>query len=529
MKKLICVSATAAVLLSCWVASAPAANIIVVTQDADWDRDGAPDDQELIDWLVAEGHSVDVRRNYWDHLDSQRSAELNAADLIIVSRLIDSSVYDYGSAATRWNSVQTPLLLLNACFTRPGHWNWVNSAAVTDDTRDSYLEAVDPDHPVFRGVSLRRQQQMRGVPENVDNVVEIIDSTVGTGITSFVGTTDMGNGRLIAKPTGSVLGWIAEWDAGVEFYQGAGQFAGGKRMLFCAGAQQVGSSRAGEFNLAPAGRKMLRNAIAHLLGGANIIVVTDNADSNADGLRDDHDLEAFLVSEGHFVDVRPDYWHDLNPARMAELEAADLIIVSRTADSLYCNDGDEPTRWNSLPVPLLQMSAYFARNLRWMWVNSEVAIPNTALIYVEVVERDHPVFRNVPLISLNPGDPTSPANAVRMIDPNIGSGITPVCGISQMGNGRLIAKAVGWDMGWIAEWDAGVEFYPGAGQYAGAQRLLFCAGAKEIQVVDPVTGELTATAQGALNLTPEGLQMFRNAITYLLSLNPAPSTSGVRR
>ena len=131
-------------------------------------------------------------------------------------------------------------------------------------------------------------------------------------------------------------------------------------MLFCAGTQEVGDSREGEFNLTAAGRQMLRNAIAHLLGGANIIVVTDAADSDRNGLRDDHDLETFLVSEGHFVDVRPDYWHDLNPAKMAELEAADLIIVSRTADSAYCNDGDEPTQWNSLPVPLLQMSAVLA-------------------------------------------------------------------------------------------------------------------------------------------------------------------------
>ena len=130
-------------------------------------------------------------------------------------------------------------------------------------------------------------------------------------------------------------------------------------------------------------------------------------------------------------------------------------------------------------------------------MNSEVAIPNTTLIYVEVVDQDHPIFQNVPLVALNPGDPTSPANAVRLIDPNIGSGITPLCGTSQMGNGRLIAKAVGWDMGWIAEWDAGVEFYPGAGQYAAAKRLLFCAGAKEIQVFDPVTQQLKATSPQA--------------------------------
>jgi hypothetical protein len=71
-------------------------------------------------------------------------------------------------------------------------------------------------------------------------------------------------------------------------------------------------------------------------------------------------------------------------------------------------------------------------------------------------------------------------------------------------------------MGWIAEWDAGVEFYEGAGQYAGGKRMLFCAGTQEIQFVDPETQEVITTAQGELNLTAEGLQMFRNAIDYLL-------------
>lgn len=508
MKRLVFAGVTV-ILSLCWVSVAPAANILVVAEDFDRDLDGLPDDQSFIDWLVAEGHSVDLRRGVWRWLDSDRIAELNAADLIIVSRLTDSSLYSSGSAPTQWNSVKTPLLLLNAYFTRPSRWGWVNSEAVTNSTTDSYAEAVDPKHPLFRGVPLT------SLDPAGSQVVRIVDLFVGTGITSFLGTVNVGYGRLLAQPTGSGMGWIAEWDAGREFYYGSGQFAGGKRMLFCAGTQEVGSSREGEFNLTPEGRKMLRNAIAYLLGGANLIVVTDEADTDRDGLRDDHDLESFLVSEGHFVDVRPDYWHELDPDKIAELKAADLIIVSRTADSAYYDDGDEIAQWNSLPVPLLQLSAFFTRNLRWNWVATDWATIDTALVYLEVVEGNHPIFQNVPLVSLNPGDPMSPANAVSMIDPDIGSGITPLCGIAQMGNGRLIGKAVGLNLGWIAEWEAGVEFYPDAGQYAGARRLLFCAGAKEIQSVDPVTGELRSTPQGALNLTPEGRQMLRNAIAYL--------------
>jgi hypothetical protein len=505
----------AAALLWCGVTAAPAANIIVVAENIDTNLDRIPDDQGLIDWLVAEGHAVDVRRNTWDQLDATRLAELNAADLIIVSRLTDSSLYAQGNEATQWNSVKTPLLSLSAYFARNTRWRWVNVPTATDNTPDIYVEAVDPNHPIFRNVPL-----MASASPGQGGIVPIVDPAVGTGITSFLATTDLGKGRLIARAAGTGWVWIAEWEAGVEFYPGAGQFAGGKRLLFCAGTQEVGDTCKGEFNLRPEGRQMLRNAINYLLRPAKIIVVTDGRDWNQDGLRDDHNLEEFLVSEGYLVDVRPYYWRELDPGKIAELKAADLILVSRTADSQYYDDGDEPTQWNSLPVPLLQMSAYFARNTRWEWVNSDLTTNNTALVSLEAVELDHPIFQDVPLLALDRGAQRSPLHVVPVIDLDIGSGITSFPGTASVGHGRLLARPAGFALGWIVEWDAGVEFYEGAGQYAGARRLLFCAGTQEIQVVDPVTKQMMTTTQGELNLTPEGRQMFHNAIAYLLARGP---------
>lgn len=79
-------------------------------------------------------------------------------------------------------------------------------------------------------------------------------------------------------------------------------------------------------------------------------------------------------------------------------------------------------------------------------------------------------------------------------------------------------------MGWIAEWDPGVEFFEGAGQYTGGRRMLFCSGTQEIEYFDPVTQQLMTTAFGELNLTSEGLQMFRNAIAYLLRPEREPES-----
>ncbi|TKJ38651.1 MAG: hypothetical protein CEE38_02815 [Planctomycetes bacterium B3_Pla] len=497
-----------------------AAEIIVITENVDVDLDRVEDDQELIDWLIAEGHSVDVRRNNWMILNAQKIADLNAADLIIVSRLTNSGIYDYGNEPTQWNSVKTPLLLMNAYFARNNRWSWVDSRTVTNDTPDIFAEAVDPNHPVFRGITLMALDETD--PNDPANIVHVIDPLVGTGITSFIDTTDMGNGRLIAKTLWLNMAWIAEWDSGVEFYEGAGQFAGGKRMLFCAGTQEIGDTPQGEFNLTAKGRQMLRKAISYLLGGANIILVTQDKDLNEDGIRDDHNLETFLLSEGHFVDVRPYYWRELDPDKIAKLDAADLVIFSRLTNSAFYDDGDEPTLWNSLTTPLLQMNAYFARRNRWEWVISNTATNDTASVYLEAVEPDHPIFRHVPLIALDPENPDDSVNFVPMIDPNVASGITSFIDTTNMGYGRLIAKPLTFEMGWIAEWDVGVEFFEGAGQYAGGRRMLFCAGTQEIQFVDPETQKVMTTAYGELNLTAEGLQIFRNAIAYLLLPEPGP-------
>jgi hypothetical protein len=505
-----------AVLLWCGVTTASAANIVVVTENIGRNLDGVADDRGLIDWLATEGHSVDLWQKPWGAADSHELARLQLADLVIVSPLAEGGLYRQGGEMAQWNSIKAPLLLFDARLAGSMGWNWVNSEAVSNATRDSYVEALDAGHPIFRGVCLTVFDESD--PNSGGQPVPVLDPSVGSGVTALLGTTEVGNGRLIARTVGGSLGWIAEWDAGVEFYPGAGQFAGGKRLLFCAGTQDVNEAVQGEFNLTSVGRQMLRNAIGYLLGRANIILVTEDSDRDGDGLRDDHDLEKFLVSEGYFVDVRPCRWRNLDPDKIAELEAADLILFSRTAESDWYSDANEPPRWNALPVPLLQMNAYFARSNQWNWVASDLTADDTALVSLEAIEPSHPIFRNVRWTA-----PGNPFQTVPAIDLTVGSGITSFSGATGMGNGRLLAKPVGFDLGWIAEWDAGVEFYDGAGQYAGAKRLLFCAGTKEIQVVvDPATEETRTTAQGELNLTPEGRQMFRNAIAYLLSSGPGP-------
>jgi hypothetical protein len=75
----------------------------------------------------------------------------------------------------------------------------------------------------------------------------------------------LGNGDMVAKAAGQDWTLIAEWQAGVEFYAGSGQIAGGHRLLFCAGTYAITGGFGGAYNLSEQGRKMFVNAIDYML------------------------------------------------------------------------------------------------------------------------------------------------------------------------------------------------------------------------------------------------------------------------
>ncbi len=244
------------------------------------------------------------------------------------------------------------------------------------------------------------------------------------------------------------------------------------------------------------------------LQAANIVWVSEAVDVDADGVQDDQGGIDWLLTEGYNVDVQLDNWKTLDDDKIAALNAADLVIISRSSNSGNYIDGDEPTQWNSVTTPMIQMSAYLVRNNRWKWMDSGTATNNTTDSVMEVLDASHPIFAGVTLGSADPNDPNAPANLVQAIDPNVGAGITSFIDTLDPGNGTLLATAPGADMAWIAEWDRGVEFYAGAGQIAGGPRMFFAGG----------TQEVGATPQGAWSFTAEGMLMFRNAVEYMISI-----------
>jgi len=129
-----------------------AANIIWVTKTQDHDFDGIQDDLAWIDWLAAEGHTVDVRMDYWTELNPNKVDELNATDLVIMSRSTSSGDHDDGDEPVLWNSVTSPMIVMNAYLTRTTRWLWMNTTST--ENADAILLALDTSHPVFDGVTL---------------------------------------------------------------------------------------------------------------------------------------------------------------------------------------------------------------------------------------------------------------------------------------------------------------------------------------------------------------------------------------
>jgi len=210
-------------------------------------------DHGWIELLEADGHTV-IADTAIDHmtLDAAKLATLENADLIIVSRTSNSGNYDDGDEITQWNSIETPLILMNAYLTRSSRWQWINSTAINEYQAETMLSVVEASHQVFTGV----------IPAN--GQIDMIDGSVNTGQVTFINTSDVGNGTLIAQRTDDNSVWIAEWEAGVSYYSGTTQVPAEKRMLFTAGGSAAQES--GTLNLTEDGQRMFINAVRYMLG-----------------------------------------------------------------------------------------------------------------------------------------------------------------------------------------------------------------------------------------------------------------------
>jgi len=251
-----------------------------------------------------------------------------------------------------------------------------------------------------------------------------------------------------------------------------------------------------------------------LLGGAvleagtgNIIWVrrsdTANLERQADQVWINH-----LTSLGY--NVTDGGYETLTDGNLAELNAADLIILGRGSDSGAYDDAvtiggnpvEEEIAWNSLvTAPLLCMTPYSTRTSRWSWLNTNSTVgvdlnPHTLTALVPA----HPAFAGITLDGNNQMNVTIP-DSVYQIEFN------PV--IPDAGNGTIVALGTNGQIQ-VAEWAAGTAFINGS--TAGGRRMLLNLS------IDLNAGVLTNFMDG---LTPESIQMFDNIIADMVVPEPA--------
>jgi hypothetical protein len=224
-----------------------------------------PGDKGFVDLLRGAGYQVDYAPgtlvgtgwvSYWETLDPNKLAVLDAADLVIIARGCNSAGMATDAAEkAAWCNVKTPLMLMSSYIAASNRWEWINTT--NQSARESYylIQAVDVNHPIFAGVNFE------GV------VVQWFDPNVASGYASFPLIANAGSGTVLAvKPdTGNMM--IAEWLPGQPFYATSTQTPVDRRMLFNAGTQEISGQKVnwGVMNLNAEGQKIFLNAVKYLL------------------------------------------------------------------------------------------------------------------------------------------------------------------------------------------------------------------------------------------------------------------------
>ena len=207
------------------------------------------------DLLSANGHSV-TRFPTHEPLTAGEIDQLNASDLVIISRSVNSGHYD---PPTDWNTqVTAPAIIMSGYLLRSSRLNLTDGTTMVDTEGPLTLSADDPTHPVFDGITLDANTTLGNVlTEN---------GALQRGIS--INNANLANGTLIASSTEAATSGgpvIAEWQVGATLNNG--EVLAGPRMAFISGSREVDgvtSQTAGFFDLTSDGSAMFLNAVNHM-------------------------------------------------------------------------------------------------------------------------------------------------------------------------------------------------------------------------------------------------------------------------
>jgi len=280
--------------------SAPLTVIIVTSDTADSERGYT----EFLQRLHRGNVDVQIAPDRYDEdLSDNKKLDLEAADLIIVSR--DNSSSDYNGDSDFWNALDVPILNHNIKLARSnGHrcWDWLDDDDIPSDPF-THLVIADPNDEIFAGLDIScGTVQMFTTGKDIDHSEQ----------------SSAGSGTVIARSGGNVL--IARWLGDeTSYYPGSDYAPGGPRLFFAMPKMTY------EFfdDATPQAKVMLENAILSLLP-----VYRPIPDMDYDR---DVDFNDFAIFSGYWGDsectegspcARADFASDAN------ITAHDLLVFA---------------------------------------------------------------------------------------------------------------------------------------------------------------------------------------------------------
>ena len=239
-------------------------------------------DKGYTDLLTANGHSV-TRFLSHDSPTPADLATLNAADLVIIGRSVNSGHYQQADEALFWNTTLTkPVINMGGYGLRNSRLGLYTGGTIPDTgtVADGPGQAVrltvnDPSHPIFAGVPLDGTDTMVNLYADVASL-PFAPNTPQRGI-SVVTDPIVAGGQVLA--TIGTAGDRAFGGATIAYFPPGTLTAatpptplGGHRLIFLSGSREHHSSQgattseiAGIFDLQPDGVSMFLNAVDFML------------------------------------------------------------------------------------------------------------------------------------------------------------------------------------------------------------------------------------------------------------------------
>lgn len=196
----------------CMIGVSSAASIL-------WCSDSTVNDQSWVDLLEDDGYTVDRLTAAGDM--TQAKVDLaNTYDLVIVGRATNSG--DYGAEMDLWNSITAPLICQSAWIWRNNRWKWLNSSS-TLASNTNIAPDLAPGDALYDILFNGAIPDENGTFDYTDTPNDRVD---------IAETASAGNGTVIGHRNYDPQPWVyaAYWEQGLEFYNGAGQTAGGPRL-----------------------------------------------------------------------------------------------------------------------------------------------------------------------------------------------------------------------------------------------------------------------------------------------------------